>query len=365
MPSRSSVKPNPPVWPVARSRYDALVTFTLAAWLHDLDPFLWRFTPTFGLRWYGLSYVASFVIAWLFLTWLARTKRILLTPDQVADAMLVLILGVAVGGRLGYILLYQPSLFIEFTSAAPWWGALAIHQGGMASHGGIVGVMIACWWIARHTKTPTLHIFDCAALVAPIGLMLGRFANFINGELLGRIVAGPGEHAPWWSVRYPQELGERFDEGVSPRQMHDRTALLESFTLPQETYDTGLNRLMDALQKGEPAARTAVEPLLNARHPSQLYQAFAEGILILTVLVILWRTPRSPGVITAWFVIVYGVGRIATEFYRLPDVGVQGIGPLSRGQSLSVLMVLCGIALLIWRKKKPTERIGGLSTSLK
>ena len=333
---------------------------TIAAWLHDLDPFLWRITPGFGLRWYGLSYVVGFLLAWGVLRWLAHRKRILITPAQVGDAMLLLIVGVAIGGRLGYLLLYQPSLLIEFTSAPPFWGALAIHRGGMASHGGMIGVAAACVFIAKRAKAPALHIMDCVALVAPIGLALGRLANFINGELLGRIVARPGEPAPWWSVRYPQELGERLQEGVTPAQALERMQFLSQFG---ETAEAAFARMPDGLRSGDPAVREALKQLLHARHPSQLYQACAEGVLVLIVLVVVWRRPRRPGVVTAWFAVVYGIGRIITEFYRLPDVGVSGIGPLSRGQTLSALMVLAGIALLIWRMKRPAERIGGLLTS--
>ncbi|MCA9293098.1 MAG: prolipoprotein diacylglyceryl transferase [Phycisphaerales bacterium] len=336
------------------------MVFTLATWLHDLDPFLWRITPSFGVRWYGLSYVLSFGLAWLLLSWLARTKRILLSPEQVTDAMLFLILGVALGGRLGYIVLYQPALLWEFTSAPPFWGALAIHKGGMASHGGMVGVLVACWLIARRAKAPALHLADCVALVAPIGLMLGRLANFVNGELLGRIVAGPGEAAPWWSVRFPQEFKERMAEGVTPAQVVQREQLLGGFARPNDTIDMAFDRMMDAVRAENGVLRGQLEQLVNARHPSQLYQAFAEGLVVLVVLAFVWRKPRRPGVVAAWFLIVYGVGRIVTEFYRLPDVGVRGVGPLSRGQSLSAVMVLCGVGLLVWRMKKPAERIGGL-----
>lgn len=333
---------------------------TLAAWLHDLDPFLWRITPTFGVRWYGLSYVVSFALAWLLLTWLARTRRILLAPEHVADAMLLLILGVAIGGRLGYIFLYQPTLLTEVSSAPPFWGVLAIHKGGMASHGGMVGVAIACWVIARRANVPRLHIADCVALIAPIGLMLGRLANFVNGELLGRIVAGPGKPAPWWSVRYPQELKERIAEGVAPDQLLEREMLLAAHATPNDTMDIAFDRMMDALRRGDAALRVELEAMLNARHPSQLYQAFAEGLVVLVALALIWCTPRRPGVIAAWFLIVYGFGRIATEFYRLPDQGIRGVGPLSRGQVLSAVMVIAGTGLLIWRMKKPADRIGGL-----
>ncbi|MFU8828716.1 MAG: prolipoprotein diacylglyceryl transferase [Phycisphaerales bacterium] len=328
---------------------------TLGAWLHTIDPI--AFGP---VRWYGLSYIASFAIAYFLLRFMAKRSMLRLHPQVILDVILTLVIGVIVGGRLGSVILYNPSLFIEFTASPPWWGVLAINRGGMASHGGMVGVIVACWWIARRYKLPMLHIGDAIALVAPVGFFLGRMANFINGELLGRIVARPWEDAPSWSVKYPQELRERTLEWyttVNPEIRAEMNQLTYAFlgTEKAAAYDE-IKRVHEAapsivrsIQQRVPGMAEKIEPMLNARHPSQLYQAFFEGIVLLVVLWVIAAKARTPGVIGAWFLIVYGAGRVFTEFYRLPDPGVGGFFPgLSRGQSLSVLMILAGIALLAW-----------------
>src|SRR5947207_12128457 len=121
---------------------------TLAAWLHDISPFLLRFTPTFGLRWYGLAYATGFLIAWWWLRWMSKRGVTPLSPQRVSDAMLLLVLGVVVGGRLGYVLFYSHDLLWYFTSSFPWWGVLQLQKGGMASHGGMIGVIMASLFIA-------------------------------------------------------------------------------------------------------------------------------------------------------------------------------------------------------------------------
>jgi phosphatidylglycerol:prolipoprotein diacylglycerol transferase len=342
-------------------------TATLAAWLHDIDPI--AFGP---VRWYGLSYIAGFALGYLMLRVMAKRGIMRIPAQAVLDAILALVIGVIVGGRLGSVLFYNPSLIAEFSSSPPFWGVLAINQGGMSSHGGMVGVILACWWIARAHKVPVLHIADMMALVAPVGLFLGRIANFINGELLGRIVARPFEEAPWWAVKFPQELSQRTQEwytAVNPDTRAEMNELSYAYLgVNASEIPTELERVeamsgivIRSIQQGVPPVAEQIGPLLNARHPSQLYQAFFEGIVLLVVLwAIAWKA-RKPGVIGAWFLIVYGAGRIFTEFYRLPDVGVSGFLPgLSRGQSLSALMIVAGFALLAWvRLKSDQPPMGG------
>jgi phosphatidylglycerol:prolipoprotein diacylglycerol transferase len=247
----------------------------------------------------------------------------------------------------------------------------------MAYHGAVVGVMVAGWFIARGFresgastnrvgKSSWLHVMDLCAFACTIGLGLGRLANFINGELLGKIVAMPGQPAPWWSVKFPQELIEGHAPTLPPEQQAKLDALIDSVAAPNDSRDQAIMRMIAILQEGGSTTATRIreqlESLIAARHPSQLYQAFFEGVVLTVALWLIWRTPRRPGVVGAWFLIIYGVLRIVAEFYRLPDAqfGASAhILGLSRGQWLSALMVVGGgVALAIIRAKNQA-RIGG------
>ncbi|MBL8746244.1 MAG: prolipoprotein diacylglyceryl transferase [Phycisphaerae bacterium] len=338
---------------------------TLAAWMHDWDPFAIRVTETFGVRWYGLAYVAGFIAAWAILRALARRALVLITQQQVADLIFAVVLGTLVGGRLGYCLVYRPALFADFRPGFPFWGVLALTEGGMASHGGMIGITLAALWFARKHRLPGLHVMDCLALVAPVGIFFGRIANFVNGELLGRIVARPGEPAPWWAVKFPQELTEGHAPALDTDQSLRLAELASKVMKPGDDDWTALHRLVEAVQSGDAGIARDLEPLISARHPSQLYQAVAEGVVVGVALWIVFARPRRPGVISAMFFIVYGLGRIATEFIRLPDahLAVQRYAGLSRGQWLSALMVVAGVAILLWisgRSKQPP--LGGWAT---
>lgn len=339
--------------------YHARVTLTLAAWLHDLSPFLWRISGDFGLRWYGLAYVLGFAFAWWWLTRLARRGRLLLAPEAVGDFILAAVVGTLLGGRLGYVIVYQPDLFTEWLPGPPWWGLLAINKGGMASHGGMVGMIIACALFARRHKIPTLHLMDCLAFASPAGVLLGRLANFINGELLGRVVAPPGTTGPWWSVQFPQELLERRTED----QMFELAERLPPGPVIGQSDAAWATDVIAELHAGNEVVAEALRAGLHARHPSQLYQAFAEGVVVALVLLAVWLRPRRPGVVVAWFLMVYGVGRVMTEFWRLPDAQFGDAGRiygLSRGQWLSTLMIVAGAALLAWvMARSRAERVGG------
>ena len=350
------------------------MTITLAdAWLHDLSPFLVRFTNTLGIRYYGLAYALAFVFGYLMLRRLSMRGLVRIPPHRVGDAILTIVLGVVLGGRIGYVLLYDPALILDFSSNPPWWGVLAINKGGMASHGGIVGVIVASWWISRGWKTPDgtlegrcsmLHVLDVMALLAPVGLGLGRLANFVNGELLGRIAALPGQAAPWWSVKFPQEILTSHYSGRTPAQVDALNALAARYAHPGELLSDSYERLIAMVQAGGAQGhRVAAElgPLLAARHPSQLYQAFAEGPVLGLALFLIWARPRKPGVVGAWFMILYGVLRITTEFWRLPDdiLKVQRVLGLSRGQWFSTLMVLVGTVVLVRVLRSDTTPMGG------
>lgn len=360
---------------------------TLAAWLHDLNPFVLRISQDFGIRWYGVAYAVGFLLAWAQLRWLARRGASRLSEPRVADAMATLIFGVLLGGRLGYCLVYDPALLTLVTDHFPFWGVLMINKGGMAFHGAVVGVIVASWQIARgprddsglrSQRMPWLHVLDLTAFAAPAGLMLGRIANFVNGELLGQVVAMPGQPAPWWAVKYPQEIGSDHIHDPStfytPEQLQKLQELVAKFTPRGGTFDDGVVRMMQALQDHSSSAGgghaqlvASLSPLVSARHPSQLYQAFVEGPVLALFLWIIWRRPRLPGIVGCWFLILYGILRaIIEQFFRLPDPQLvhQRILGLSRGQWLSLAMVAFGagfIAVISARAKKNAGavRLGG------
>ncbi len=352
---------------------------TLAAsWLHDLDPFLVR-VGGFGVRWYGASYLLGFVIAYFMMRWMADRGWSRIPKQHVADAMTWLVGGVIVGGRLGYVLFYERELLWSFTDQPPWWGLLALNNGGMASHGGIIGVCVAAFRISRGFKQPdgqtlgtcsTLHITDVIAVTALPGLFLGRIANFINGELLGRVVSTPGEPGPWWGVKYPQEALEQWTR--LPEAQQEQLAALAGVTPDQiraepgawQQYSSTVYDLMIRIQSGGTdgaGAATTLEPLLSARHPSQLYQGIADGLIPAIVCWLVWARPRAPGVVGCAFLISYGIGRILTETVRLPDAHfeVSRIAGLSRGQWLSVGMASFGLGMLLFVVRRSPERIGG------
>lgn len=351
---------------------------TLAAYFHDLSPFIVRFSDSFGVRWYGVSYVVGFILGYLVLRWLANRGVLQIPASRVADCMMWIVGCILIGGRLAYCIVYDRELFTHFSPGFPFWGVLQIHKGGMASHGGILGAVVAGWRISRGFVDPAtgqrigrchpMHILDAMAMATPIGLMCGRLANFINGELLGKVYAPPGEgqHAPWWTVQFPQELVSGHTAPLSPEQAAQLHALavqqvppeMAKSLAPELLYKVGLDELVQT------AARHKAElmPLISARYPSQLFQAFAEGPLLLVLLWAIWAKPRKTGIVGGFFVLGYGVQRIVTEFWRLPDAQFGADGRpygLSRGQWLSVLMVVIGAAIIVWAIRRPGAKVGG------
>jgi len=272
----------------------------LAYWVHDLSPFVVKFTDTFGIRYYGLAYLLGFVGgAWLLHIY-ARAGRSKLPSAQVSDLIIAIVVGVMVGGRLGSFFLYES------------WRSLAedplalfkVWEGGMSSHGGFVGVAVALAWFARSGKLPFLHLSDLIVSVAPLGLMLGRIANFINGELWGKVTTVS------WAVIFPDS------------------------------------------EPGTPVSQIA------PRHPSQLYEAALEGALLLVMMQWkFWRTgvvQRQPGRLAGEFLIAYAVVRMIGEIFREPDAGIDLIFGLSRGTFYSVFLIAAGV-VLIWRTTRKTS----------
>jgi phosphatidylglycerol:prolipoprotein diacylglycerol transferase len=245
----------------------------------------------FAIRWYALAYIAGLVLGWRIVRRLVQRAPAVATPTQVDDFLTWATLGVVIGGRLGYVLFYQPSRFL----ASPLQ-IFEVWQGGMSFHGGMLGVAIAILWFCRRQRIPILGFADRIAIVAPMGLALGRVANFINGELWGRPAP---DWLPWAMIFFPAG-------GPTPR------------------------------------------------HPSQLYEALLEGVLLFGVMLALGR--REPlrarfGLLTGVFLLGYGIARIVAEFFREPDafLGFLWAGA-TMGQLLSIPMLLAG-GWLVWRAR--------------
>lgn len=343
----------------------------LGGWFHDLSPFAIRISGGFGLRWYGLSYAMGFLSAFLLLRFLAKRNATDIPLSRAADAMMYFILGVLIGGRLFYVIGYEPSLLWDFSSSAPWWGVLAINRGGMASHGGIVGVAFACWRISRGFKedsgkiigrTTPIRVLDTAAMLTPLGLLFGRLANFVNAELLGAVVAKPGEPAPWWAVRYPQEILALPDERLAqtPEQMTQIIELAEQKSLNSDTsWVQGYERVLSQIQEGNAAMQAQLEPLIAARYPTQLLQAGLDGLLVLICVWLVAMKPRKPGVVAGVFGIVYALGRIPMDLIRLPDAGVSQFGAITRGQVYSGLTLIAAILMVVYAVRSKSDKHGG------
>ncbi len=259
-----------------------------------------------ALRWYALAYIAGLLIGWKLIEQMVRTPRLWpgaapMRPEQVERLLTAVILGVIIGGRLGFVLFYQPGYYLENPSHL-----LRVWEGGMSFHGGFLRVVVAGLWFCRREKVPSLPVADLMATVAPIGIFLGRLANFVNAELWGRPTSLP------WGVAFPGEAAQ-FCPGVVG---------------------------------------------VCARHPSQLYEAALEGLLLfILIAVMVWRRGWFfwPGRVAGLFFAGYGVARFIVEFARQPDaqfvtegnplglaLHVSGYG-LTMGQILSLPMVLAGV----------------------
>ena len=254
-----------------------------------IDPVLFAIGP-FAIRWYALAYVVGILIGWRYARSLAARGESPLTPVLLDDFVTWAVLGIVLGGRIGYILFYDLAQYIEHPLRV-----FAVWQGGMAFHGGLLGMIIAMALFARRHHLRFFHLTDPVAAATPIGLFLGRLANFINGELYGRPTDVP------WAMVFPHD-----DEHLP-------------------------------------------------RHPSQLYEAGLEGILLFIFLFIAVRrfhVLRRPGMESGLFLIGYGVCRIIAEYFRQPDIQLGYlIGGTTMGQILSLPMIAFGIAF-IWQARR-------------
>lgn len=290
----------------------SLVMMTLmATYVHDLEPVLLEIPGTpLAVRWYGLAYLAGFVLGYYVLLYFSKKKLYCVEPDKLPDfvAMYACLVGVVCGGRLGEFFFYWlPENGLSGFLEDPLW-VFRVWEGGMASHGGIIGVIFVAWLYARRHAHSFPAVLDGLAIVAPIGLCFGRIANFINGELWGRVCSADNPIA----VKFPQEIG-LFAYSQMPAAMQERVA-----------------------------------ELLPARYPSQLFEAVGEGLLIFLVLLVLrlkWRQAPA-GVFAGLFGVLYAIARVVCECYKAPDDVVwHGI---TKGQWLSFGVFAAGAAFLIF-----------------
>ena len=249
----------------------------------DISPIIFSIGPL-AIRWYSMAYLLGILLGWWLINRNARVNKLGLSSEQIEDLMFYLTVGIILGGRLGYAIFYG--------GAEMWlkpWRLLEIWKGGMSFHGGVAGVIAAVWLFSRKIKYDFLALTDLVVLYAPIGIFLGRLANFVNDELWGRVTTVS------WAVRFPAG-------GYLPR------------------------------------------------HPSQLYEGLSEGVLMFVVLNLLWKLPtirRKHGVISALFIILYGCFRIFLEQFREPDAQLGFFfGGCTMGQILSVPLIVGGVVVL-------------------
>lgn len=350
-------------------------------YLHDLSPFLWRITDDFGIRWYGFSFMLGLVLAFLIIRWMTYRQRSGMSSGTIVDFVMSCALGALVGGRLGYCLFYAPDLALKFKAEFPFWGVLALGDGGMSSHGGVIGVTVAATLFAMQTGISRLYLYDLAAFASTLGIFFGRIANFINSEMIGR----PSEPGFPFSVKFPSEIYQwvvndfkRLSELVNIASQISTTAgqqwsiWLENFQSNEEakiSVNETLGKIVEAVQNGNENIRNSLAPLLVERHPSQLYAAAGEGLFIFIFLFLLWYRPRRPGVIGATFLILSAVVRLVDEQFRQPDplIGYQLLG-LTLGQWLSFVMLIAGLTCwFIWGRRETLPASGwghGQSVSL-
>ncbi len=282
-------------------------------YLHQIDPIAFSLGPL-KVHWYGIAYALAFVAAWFLGRSRVRAGRLPGVDDNgYGDLMFYCMLGVVLGGRIGYILFYDLPTYLAHPLQV-----FKVWEGGMSFHGGLLGVLLASWWWARKQR---LHFFDVMDFVAPLvpaGLGFGRLANFINGELWGKYT---GTH---WGVIFPTTDPNVSGLGLNATQL-------------QAQYAAGM---LDRF----------------ARHPTQLYEALLEGLVLFCVLWGYSRKPRPRYAVSGLFALLYGVFRFAVEFVRVPDQQLQYLfgGWLTMGQLLSLPLVVVGLYWLWLSRRSPT-----------
>ncbi len=318
----------------------------LATYIHNLDPILWQIPGTpLAFRWYGLAYVAGFILGYLVLLWLSKRSLYCVKEDKLGDFITtVCIFGVLMGGRLGEFFFYWlPEHGLSGFLSDPTW-VFRVWEGGMASHGGILGVLLVALWYARKNKLSFPAVLDGLAIVSPIGLCFGRIANFINGELYGRVADAANPIA----MKFPLEI-----YALTPAQRQEAyAAVLRVSPEPIPPFIQGdpayspWQRIIELCQSSE-NVREALEQFLTPRYPSQLFEAAGEGALIfftLLALRLVWKKAPA-GIFCALFAFIYAAARIVSECFKEPDAPVWG--SITRGQYLSIALIGLGFVFLI------------------
>lgn len=310
-------------------RVDEVAVAVIAYYLHNFDPVLIPFGERGGVHWYGVAYVAAFLVGFLILRTLAR-KGLTEVPEKKLGDFITYsaIFGVLVGGRLGYMLLYD----LESLLANPM-NIVMLHRGGMASHGGFIGVAVFALIWSRRNNLSWTGVGDDFVTAAPAGIFCVRLANYVNGELFGRVATVP------WAVRFPTEV---FD---SRYRVPDGFDGVVPWSLLRGSSSEMVERAASS-----PELAAFLEYGLNPRHPSQIYEALLEGLVLFVVLLVVrLRFPGLPhGILTGLFFLLYAVFRIFCEFYRLPDDGESLILGMSKGQFYSGFMIVAGLAFIGW-----------------
>ena len=298
----------------------------LAYYLHDFDPFIFRLWDNVGPRWYGMAYVLAFACGYWLLRVLAKRGYTELRVEQVGDFITWgALFGVMLGGRLGYVLFYRPEMLHDPISIVRVW------EGGMSSHGGMLGLIAFTLWYAWRHKLSWTNLGDNLVVVAPIGLFFGRCANFINGELYGRLTTVP------WAILFPKELLDPQNSAMPERALIVAQQINPTLVTP-EAIVSGLH--------DDPRLREALRPILTPRHPSQLYEALLEGVFLFAILWFVRTRARQPnGVLTGLFFVCYAIFRIVVEYFREPDASL--IAGFTRGQFFSFFLIAIGLAFII------------------
>ena len=305
----------------------------LSYYLHTLDPFIFRLWDNIGPRWYGMAYVLAFIFGFLLLRLFSKRGYLNLSLSAVGDFVTwVALFGVMIGGRLGYVFFYRPEMLRDPLSILRVW------EGGMSSHGGILGVVLFSLYYARRHKVSWTNLGDNLVVAVPIGLFLGRCANFINGELYGRAAQMP------WAVQFPKELLDP----ANAAEADQATAACQQINPSLGSIETIIESA-----RSDSGVANVLREILTPRHPSQLYEAFLEGVVLFVILWFVRTRMRTPnGVLTGLFMICYSIFRIIVEYFREPDASM--IGVFTRGQFFSFFVIILGIGFIVAAQRRPT-----------